>query len=180
MSLSSHNKSEIQRLYLKGLKPAEICAELQHLKLKPASIRQFLWRAGLTEQRGAIDEAKKQSVVEILAKARQEHADVFADVLDDSIAGLKNDSANLRDGWALVEDAAGASSLMRAKALFLDRTLRAFGVDNPTLGPDSAARGLNLFVFTAPALHTDPADLAKPVEPTPLTTSEAIHNSDGR
>ena len=159
--LTTGERSKIERLYLSGTKPSEIA---QKFGLKPASVRQLLHRAKLTQKREEIDEVKREALLEVLARKREEYAGDYEDMLDDFAAGLRIDAKKLRDSWELVQDAAGASSLMRAKNLLQDRAGRFFGLDKEA---DAApSRGLNFFVL---APRVDPVKAAKPVEPAEST-----------
>lgn len=150
LKLSPRDKRKIDRLYLKGFKAAEICAELRHLNLTPRQVTQFLYKRGLTKQRMAIEETKQRTALEILERVRREGVEDFESVILDISAGLKIDAKQLRNGWDMAQDAAGASSLMRAKSLHLNRALQLFGLDKPDHMRAPACAGINLFFMGAP------------------------------
>lgn len=159
LKLSPRDKRKIDHLYLKGFKAAEICAELRHLNLTPRQVTQFLYKRGLTKQRTAIEETKQRTALEILERVRREGVEDFESVILDISAGLKIDAKQLRNGWDMAQDAAGASSLMRAKSLHLGRALAFFGLDKPDRAPPPAGVGLNLFFMGAASpSHTQPTD----------------------
>jgi hypothetical protein len=149
LNLSPRHKAKIDRLYLKGFKPSEICAELPALRLSPRQVTRYLYRRGLTKQRTAIEAGKQQTALEILRRVRAEGQEDFEELIREIAAGLKIDATKLRDGWGLVQDAAGASSLMRAKGLLLDRTLRTYGADG-TEQETPKQSGIELFYIEAP------------------------------
>jgi hypothetical protein len=171
--LNADQKKEIEKLYLSGVKAGEIA---RRVDMKTASVRQHLYRAGLTKRREEIAEVKKQTALEVLARVRQERIGDFEDVLDDIAAGLKIDAQRLRDGWDMVEDAAGASSLMRAKNLLFERTLRTFGVEKTEASPKS---GLDFFVLVSRPVSVDLVAAAKPVEAVPVSPVDDAKNKAG-
>lgn len=170
--LPADRRRKIERLYLSGVKPAEIALKLG---IKPASLRQHLYRAGLTQRREEIEEVKQRTAREILESVRQRNVEDFETVLDSLSEGAVIDAERLRDGWDMVQDAAGASSLMRAKCLLQDRATRFFGLDKEADAAPSL--GINLFVFKGTSqrverpVETVAASAAKPVVPTPLDDS---------
>lgn len=165
LKLCPRDKSKIDRLYLKGFKAAEICAELRHLNLTPRQVTQFLYKRGLTKHRTAIEETKQRTALEILERVRREGAEDFEAVIADIAAGLKIDAKKLRDGWSMAQDAAGASSLMRAKTLHLNRALQLYGLDKPGEIPPPAGTMMNLFFCAPPPQTAQPMKQAEPVEP---------------
>jgi hypothetical protein len=164
--LNSNQKRKIQTLYLSGTKPLEIAKQMG---LKAGSVRQHVHRHKLTQRRDEIDTARQRTAREVLESVRQKSVADFEAVLELLNEGVKIDAGKLCDGWGMVQDAAGASSLMRAKSQLFDRTLRAFGVDKADPGPDIAAIGLNFFVLSPSAVvkRVDPVDAAKQIETTP-------------
>jgi DNA-binding CsgD family transcriptional regulator len=159
--LTADKRRKIEKLYVSGVKPAEIA---RRMDMKPATLRQHVYRAGLTKRQEEIAEVKRQTALEVLRKVQQEMVDDFEDVLDDISAGLKIDAQRLRDGWDMVEDAAGASSLMRAKSLHLERMLRTFGVEKTEASPQY---GLGFFYVNVARPVANPVAAAKPVKPAP-------------
>lgn len=127
--LSARDKRRIQRLYMRGMPPRDICVELRSLGLTPRAITNLAHRSGWGKQRSEIEQAKRESAAEIVARVRGDVAADLESVLRNVAAGAKTDAVKLKDGWDLVEDAAGASSLMRAKGLLLNRVLRLHGLD---------------------------------------------------
>jgi len=155
--VTAEQKAIIKNDYLAGQKPSAIAVKIG---VKVATVRQMLWRQGLTEEREEIKEAATRTAGEVLEDARKRHADKLTGILDAQIESLVTDSERLRDGWPLAQDAAGASSLMRAKALFQDRALQYFGLaaarDEPT-----PTIGISFFMGSL-------------VEPAKTTEAEAI------
>lgn len=156
--MKDKDRRKIQKLYLSGMKPEEIA---QQLDMKPASLRQHLYREGLTKRRHEAEEARRRTAAEILNEARQQYGEEMAEALGELFAGLTDDAKRLRGGWDLVKDAAGASSLMRAKSLLLDRTLRTFGVEKPPEKAEGEISAINFFCL--------PASAARPLPPRNVT-----------
>ncbi len=150
LKLSPRDKMKIDRLYLKGYKPSEICAELPGLQLKPRQVTRFLYQRGLTKQRSQIEAGKQKTALEILRRVREEGAEEFETLIQDIATGLKIDAKRLRDGWELVSDAAGASSLMRAKNLLLDRASKVYGTENQNTESPTKLDVVSMFYIEAP------------------------------
>ena len=165
LKISPRDKRKIDHLYLKGFKVADICAELRHLNLTTRQVSQFLYKRGLTKHRAAIEENKQRTALEILEKVRKEGAEDFEAAIEDHATGLKIDAKRLRDGWPLVQDAAGASSLMRAKSLHLNRAFQLFGIEKDSDSSKPAANTLSMFVFRVGDMDIAKPSDAKLVEP---------------
>ena len=133
--LQAADKRKIEGAYLSGSKPVEIARKLGK---KPATIRQFLYRQGLTSRRDEIAVAKKRTAREVLEIARQQHVEELATVLGLAGESLKIDAERLRDGWPMVDGAADASALMRGKSLLFDRILRFYALENSPAEQNSA------------------------------------------
>lgn len=155
--LTDEANATIRNDYLAGQKPAAIAKKIG---AKVATVRQSIWRQKLTGERAALKEAAARTAGEVIEDARKRHAEKLTGILDAQIESLVTDSERLRDGWPLAQDAAGASSLMRAKALFQDRALQYFGLaaarDEPT-----PTIGISFFMGSL-------------VEPAKTTEAEAI------
>jgi hypothetical protein len=154
--LSPRDKLKIQRLYAKGLKPSEISAELASLNLTPRQVTQFLFKRGWTKRRSEIEEVRQQTAAEIFRSVRTESLKEFQSVLRTFAASLTDDSEQLAHAWKLVEDAAGASSLMRAKSLHLDQALRFHGLDKTDATEAQTKPDLRLFFFNEPVRRVCP------------------------
>jgi len=143
--LQNNDRRKIERLYLSGVKPTEIARKVG---MKPASLRQHLYREGLTKRRDEIEAVKQRTVVEVLEKLRKNSVEDFEAVLGLLGDGMKIDARRLRDGWRLVDDAAGASSLMRAKTMLQNQAFRFFGTEKADgCQPPPPAVDLSLFVL---------------------------------
>lgn len=142
--LQAIDRRKIEKLYLSDVKPAEIARKLG---LRPASLRQHVYRAGLTQRRDEIAVAKRRTVLEVLEGVRRRSTEDFEAVLGLLGEGVKIDAKRLRDGWDLVETAPDASSLQRAKALHLDRVFRLHGVEKPAAGSQSGSFNVTQFVL---------------------------------
>jgi len=157
--LTEEQTAIIKNDYLAGQKPAAIAKKIG---AKVGTIRQVIWRQGLTVEKSAIMEAAARTAGEVLEDARQRHAEKLTGIMDKQIESLEKDAERLCDGWPLVEDAAGTSSLMRAKALLQDRTLRHFGLHGCDKSESGGAPTLSMyFVRGEPIDKREP----KPVEP---------------
>lgn len=146
--LNDKDRREIRKLYLSGMKPEEIA---KRFDMKPASLRQHLYREGLTKMRNEVEEARRRTAAEILEEARQQYGDEMAKALGELFSGLTSDAKRLRDGWDLVQDAAGASSLMRAKNLLLDRLLLAYGAEKPEAASNGSQTAISFFFMPSTA-----------------------------
>jgi len=124
--LQAAERRKIAKLYLAGVRPKEIAGKMG---IKPSSLRQHLYREGLTRRKGEIEESKQQTAFEVLCRIREHDVADFEAILGLVAEGLKIDAQKLKDGWNLVGTAADASSLQRAKSLHYDRVLRVFGLD---------------------------------------------------
>jgi hypothetical protein len=144
--LNADQKREIEKFYVAGLKPTEIARRMDR---KAASVRQHLYRAGLTKRREEIAEVKKQTVAEALAKVRQDWVDDFEAMLSDIAAGLKIDAQKLRNAWYMAHDAASVVSLMRAKSLLLNCAMKLYGVE----GNDNAKQPAPMLTFVTVQRH---------------------------
>ena len=144
------DRREIRKLYLSGMKPEEIA---KRFDMKPASLRQHLYREGLTKMRNEVEEARRRTAAEILEEARRQYGDDMAKALGELFAGLTADAKRLRDGWGLVKDAAGASSLMRAKNLLLDRALRSLGAEKPEDQSNVSQTAISFFFMPSTAVR---------------------------
>lgn len=130
--------------YLGGQKPAAIAAKIG---VKVATVRQMLWRQGLTDERESIKEAAARTAGEVLEDARKRHAEKLTGILDKQIKGIEMDTEKLSEGqggWDQVHGAADFSALMRGKDLLQRRTLRHFGLDAEREAP---ARGFDLGII---------------------------------
>ena len=87
-----------------------------------------------------IAEVKERSAKEVLEQARASMVDDLGMMLELGNESLKTDAEKLRNGWQYVSDAAGASSMQRAKSLHLDRMLRFHGLEAQQ---DDKGPGLN-------------------------------------
>jgi hypothetical protein len=159
-NLTQEQKAIVKNEYLAGQKPAAIAAKTG---VKVATVRQMVWRQGLTADRVEIKTAAARTAGEVLEDARKRHAEKLAGIMDKQIESLEIDAEKLRDGWPLAQDAAGASSLMRAKALHQDRTLRHFGV-----GPQEreAPSTFNLALLMTGSSKPEPVNVT-PTDPLP-------------
>lgn len=126
--LTARDKNKIQRLYMRGMPPRDICVELRSLALNPRTITNIAHRCGWGKQRTEITAAKAASSAEILERAKQDAATELEVILRDVSSGMKIDAAELKSSWHLVENAADASSLMRAKTLFMNQLLKFHGL----------------------------------------------------
>jgi len=158
--LQATDKRKIEKLYLSGVKPGEIARKVG---VKPASLRQHLYRAGLTKQRDAIEEVKRRTAREVLESIREKSIGDFEAVLGLLGEALKVDARKLRDGWGLVQDAAGASSLMRAKSLLQSQVFRHYGLDKNDESQQAVPVSLSLFCLPDSARSGVRKPNAKPV-----------------
>jgi uncharacterized protein YjcR len=149
--LTADRRRKIDKLYLSGVKPTEIARKMG---MKPASLRQYLYREGLTKRRNEIEEVKQRTVREVLESVRQKSVADFEGVMELLAEGVKIDAKKLRNGWELATDAAGASSLMRAKGLLLDRALKTYGVESGEANAPVKAN-LSLFFLACPAVRIE-------------------------
>jgi AraC-like DNA-binding protein len=141
--LQNSDRRKIERLYLSGVKPTEIA---RRVGMKPASLRQHLYREGLTKRRDEIEAVKQRTAREVLESIRQKSVEDYESVLGLLSEGMKIDAKKLRDGWSMVDDAAGASSLMRAKAMLQNQALRFYGTEKEEEAPP-AHFDLSLFML---------------------------------
>lgn len=162
LAITQAQQTKITELYVSGAKPAEIAGRL---RIKPDTVRKYVSRRGLTARKTEIAEAQAQTMQEAIAQARRENVPVVLKAMRSLIDGLAGDAERLeRDGWGLVDDAAGASSLQRAKSLLGGRMLELAGVaDSESHRPGIS--GVGLFYFAGPALRIDPVDAAEPALP---------------
>lgn len=149
LPISAKDKRRIRLLYAEGHGPGEIVTAMKAkgIDLKPKQIANLVQKNGWTRQDKAIQEAREQGAKELLEEARKAGARDLKAVLQLISAGHLVDARKLRDGWELVENAADASSLQRAKGLLQSRVMEFHGLDGP---PDEgAARMSALAVIVA-------------------------------
>ncbi|MGD1031402.1 MAG: hypothetical protein ABSA05_09695 [Opitutaceae bacterium] len=169
--LTAAEKRKIEKLYLSGVKPGEIAHKIG---IKSASLRQYLYREGLTSRREEIKESKQQTAFEVLARIREKNLADFEAVLGLVAEGLKIDAQKLKNAWNLVGNAADASSLQRAKGLHFDRVLRVYGLDTK-LGQVQPAT-FNIAMLVASPSKPGPVNVT-PTDPEPPESSKAGESS---
>lgn len=128
LPLTSQQRQKIFREYAKGVAPAEIAISHPGFGVTGQQIQNLILREGWAGKKREIADVREQSAAEILTKARQEVVEEFGEVLRHFATGLKVDAEKLSDGWSLVTNAAGASSLMRAKSLLQANAFEFYGV----------------------------------------------------
>lgn len=161
LQIPSTVKAKILKAYSSGKTPTEIAMSLRDIKLTVEQIANLVYRAGLTRKKAEADEEAKRSAVEVLKKSREDGVQQLEQVLGAIKDGAVADAEILRDGWDLVTDAAGASSLQRAKSLLLNRTLKLYGLDK-TDEQGMAGGNTLAFIYGAPCREPN----MKPAEPT--------------
>ena len=166
--LKDKDRREIRKLYLSGMKPEEIA---NRFEMKPASLRQHLYREGLTKMRGEVEETRRRTTAEIVEEVREQHRAELAEALGEQFAGITEDAKRLRDGWGLVKDAAGASSLMRSKNLLLDRTLRSLGAEKPEDQANVSQTAISFFFMPSTAVRRIAEQDVTPEPPNSARTS---------
>jgi hypothetical protein len=142
-SLTEEQRAIVRNDYLAGQKPGAIAKKTG---AKVATVRQAIWRQKLTDERKGIKEVAARTAGEVLEDVRKRHAEKLMGIMDKQFELIETDSEKLRDGWLLVEDAAGASALMRSKALLQDRTLRHFGFSNSDANDPTASSSVSIFL----------------------------------
>ncbi|HVW21685.1 MAG TPA: hypothetical protein VHC86_10765 [Opitutaceae bacterium] len=150
LNITPKDKRRLIQAYARGETPFDIARTNKELGLTAKQISNLAQREGWTQRKAEIAEMKRQSVREVLERAKEEGVANLEPVLRDIAAGLKIDAERLVDAWDLVKDAPGASALMRAKNLHLDRVQRLFefGRHSPQgQGPADRAATLAL-IFT--------------------------------
>ena len=146
LAISPKDKRDLFRRYAKGETPVDLARSRSDLKLSVRQISNLVSREGWAKQKGEIAEVKRRAASDVLAKVREDSVDDFEQVLRSVKTGLATDARQLENGWHLVEDAAGASSLQRAKSLHLNRLLRFHGLERPE-DPKASARASIALVF---------------------------------
>ncbi len=129
LPISEADRRKVRRLYAAGKKPAEIAQTMRSTGLSVDQISGLIERAGLPKLKPQLAEVRAQSAREALDNARASNLRDLEQMLDSVNAGLKIDTEKLKDAWGMVADPAGASSLMRAKALLLARLFKVHGLD---------------------------------------------------
>jgi len=157
LELPPKDKRDLFRRYARGETPLDLTRSRSDLKLTARQIANLISREGWAKQKAEIAEERKKSAQEALAQVREDGVRELEPILRDVAAGLKTDAAMLKDGWDLVEDAAGASSLMRAKNLHLARLMRFHGVDKE---PASNARSQALAMVYVKMPNAHPPETA--------------------
>ncbi len=132
LQISSAQKAQILKAYSAGKTPTQISMELRSIKLTSTQIANLVYKAGLTREKAAATEEAKRSAIEVLKESRENGIRELEQVLSALKDGAAIDADKLKDGWGMVNDAAGASSLQRAKGLLLNRTLKLYGLEKET------------------------------------------------
>ena len=138
LTISIKDKRDLRRRYIRGERAADLVASRRDLGLSLAQIQNLISREGWAKMRGEVEQTRRRAANEVLAQVREETTSDLEKVLRSVNVGLVKDAEQLEDGWDLVEDAAGASSLQRAKSLHLNRLLRMYGLSQE---PSQAADG---------------------------------------
>lgn len=138
LMISIKDKRDLRRRYIRGERAADLVASRRDLGLSLAQIQNLISREGWAKMRGEVEQTRRRAANEVLAQVREETTSDLEKVLRSVNIGLVKDAEQLEDGWDLVEDAAGASSLQRAKSLHLNRLLRMHGLSQE---PSQAADG---------------------------------------
>ena len=129
LTISIKDKRDLRRRYIRGERAADLVASRRDLGLSLAQIQNLISREGWAKMRGEVEQTRRRAANEVLAQVREETTSDLEKVLRSVNVGLVEDAKQLEDGWDLVEDAAGASSLQRAKSLHLNRLLRLHGLN---------------------------------------------------
>jgi len=139
------------RRYIAGESPLAIALELKHLRLTAKQITSLAYREGWRELRiENLVERENRDPERILAAIRREDVEKLAQLVVDAFDDAERDQRMLSsNGWGLVRDAAGASSLMRAKKLAMDRLFTLFGISQQPQ-PQIPARGGLDFLLVEP------------------------------
>lgn len=161
LPISAKDKARIFKHYAQGETPFAISTSLREVNLSPRQVANLIQREGWAKRKAEIAEVKQRTAIEILEQARRDGVQDFEAFIKATAESLKIDAARLRDGWDLVEDAAGASSLMRAKKLLLQRGLETFGLAGAAEHSGPTQKDLLALVFT----RFQPATEPRPVEP---------------
>lgn len=130
LDITKQQREAIMKRYIAGQSPTEISQDMKHLGLSGRQITSMANREGWRPLRlEHLAEHAKHDPEQILAVVRRENAELFAQIVDDVFQDALNDHQKLsRSGWGLVDDAAGASSLMRAKKLLQERLFSVAGI----------------------------------------------------
>ena len=144
LEISPKDKRDLFRRYAKGETPLDLSRSRSDLKLTVRQISNLISREGWSKQKGQIAEVKRRAASEVLAQVREDSVDELEQALRSVKTGIATDAKRLEDGWDLVEDAAGASALQRAKSLHLNRLFKLHGFDRPTDSKASARANIAL------------------------------------
>ncbi len=176
LNVSPKDKRKVFQAYARGETPFDIALSNKgKMNLTAKQISNLAQREGWTQRKEQIAEVKRQSVREILERAREEGIASLEPILRDIAAGLKIDAERLVDGWDLAQDAPGASALMRAKGLHLDRVQRLFEFGrHAAVGDAPTTRAATLAVVFSGTAFQEAKPAADPKNVTPLTPEEDL------
>lgn len=150
LPLAPSHKAAMRAQYAAGRTPHEIAKEMERKKvaITHRQISNLAQREGWKQDQVAVAEACQEDARAIIAKVRASGARDLEEALGMVAEGLKIDAQQLRDAWHLVNDAAGASSLMRAKTQHLNRVLTFHDLDKPEPPPTTV--NLLAAIYTRP------------------------------
>jgi len=161
--LTLKDKAKIERLYLKGHKPSEIATEVD---ATAAQITRYVYRHGLSKQRGEIKERtgamKTEAVIDVVTRLRQQTIADLEPVIIACAESLKIDADILKDFWAKVENASDASALMRAKKLHQDRCFDFLGLNEEPASAKTSPITIDLLYI--PLKEVNPKQVAETTE----------------
>ncbi|WP_404420755.1 hypothetical protein [Nibricoccus sp. IMCC34717] len=170
-ALSAAVESKIRLAYISGMTPREIAFKFKRSGIASSKqVRDLASRRGWLVERNATENVVAQSAQQVLAQVRDEHRQELRQVLGDVFADTVADADRLggEQGWSLVTDAAGASSLQRAKTLHVNRLLQLHGLDAPTEQPQQVT-GIAL-IFGNPLT---PEQMSQATDTTATSTANA-------
>lgn len=159
LTLTTAQRAKIHRLYLEGHGPSQIALSLRAsgLNLTSKQVSNLAIREKWTRQKTEIAEVRKKSVSEAVESVRGELGKELEEILLAFVADLKSDANLLKSGGMDVAiDAAGVSSVQRAKRLFFERVKAVAGFDSR---PDEGgSRQANILL-----IHGEPIAVSPPV-----------------
>lgn len=163
LDLSIGQKKRLRQLYLEGHSPTEICATCRSYNITRKQLLNLAYREGWQKLKSKVEESEKQSAQQALDNSRRTRAEEVAALIETAFDSLRRDSDVLKDGWGFVEDAAGASALMRAKKLLTDRLFAVAGLDAESEAAQPGGATINLIV-ARPIMVEDVADAPRRVK----------------
>lgn len=130
LDISPADRRDLRKRYARGETASDLIVSRKDLGLSLAQMQNLIVRGGWPKMKGEIAATKRRAANEVLSQVRADTTEDLESALRSVGKGFANDAKQLETAFGeLVEDAAGASALQRARLLNLNGILRLHGLD---------------------------------------------------